>query len=91
MKLELKKLKINNRASEETTAFAADLWVDGAFAAKVGNAGRGGSCFWLFEDRELRARVEEFCDTLPAIETECGAVPMCLDFALARLADGDAL
>jgi hypothetical protein len=45
MEVELKKLAIYPRLSEETTAFAADLWIDGAKVGYAKNDGHGGMTF----------------------------------------------
>jgi len=45
-KLELRSIRINERLSEETTCFAATLYVDGKRAAVVGNHGHGGAIFF---------------------------------------------
>lgn len=45
MKIELRKLAIYPRLSQETTAFAADLWIDGAKVGHARNDGRGGMSF----------------------------------------------
>ena len=43
MRSELKKVKVARYLSEETTAFAAQLWVDGEYIADVSNDGHGGN------------------------------------------------
>ena len=45
MKVELKKLAIYPRLSEETTAFNADLWIDGVKVGSAKNDGHGGMTF----------------------------------------------
>lgn len=42
MKIELKKISYNARLSEETSAYAAQVWVDGVHIADVSNHGTGG-------------------------------------------------
>lgn len=42
MKIELKKIKIVDEMSDETTCFCADVWIDGKFEGRVQNSGRGG-------------------------------------------------
>lgn len=42
MKIELRKLKIAEHLSEETTAFSAEIHVDGVLAAHASNHGTGG-------------------------------------------------
>jgi hypothetical protein len=41
-KFELRKISYNSRLSEETSAYAADLWVDGRLFCHVSNHGHGG-------------------------------------------------
>lgn len=43
MKVELKKLAIYQRLSEETTAFSADVWIDGQKVGHAKNDGQGGA------------------------------------------------
>jgi hypothetical protein len=59
MKLELRKLAIYPRMSEETTAFAADLWIDDAKVGHAKNDGRGGMTFvsWAVP-QERRREIE---------------------------------
>lgn len=42
MEIELKKIKIVDEMSDETTCFCADVWIDGKFEGRVQNSGRGG-------------------------------------------------
>lgn len=42
MKLELRKVKIHDDMSEETTCFSAEMWEDGKLIGWVKNDGRGG-------------------------------------------------
>jgi hypothetical protein len=59
MKIELKKLALYPRMSEETTAFAADLWINGAKVGSAKNDGRGGMTFvhWAVP-QERRREIE---------------------------------
>lgn len=41
MRIELKKLKVVNALSEETTCYTAEIWVDGARAFLASNGGHG--------------------------------------------------
>lgn len=52
MKIELRKISHNTRLSEETHAYSADLFVDGAKVAEVSNHGHGGcdNVRWLSKD-----------------------------------------
>ena len=56
--------------SEETTAFTADIFVDGKEAGYAKNDGHGGSTFYhAYEGkRDLIAKAEKFCETLPDID-----------------------
>ena len=73
MKLELKKIKIHNDMSDETTAFSAELWLDGKKAFFIKNDGCGGShyydrivgCGFEFEDLNKYAK-----DKYPSEEFE---------------------
>ena len=42
MEIELKKIKIVDEMSDETTCFCADVWIDGKFEGRVQNSGQGG-------------------------------------------------
>ena len=57
MNVELKRFTTNVRLSQETTAFAADVWVDGAKAGHAQNDGRGGSTL-VHLDPSVRDKVE---------------------------------
>lgn len=43
MQIQLKKLEIYQRLSDETTAFAADVWIDGQKVGHAKNDGQGGA------------------------------------------------
>ena len=57
MQIELKRFTTNARLSQETTAFAADVWVDGKKAGTAENDGRGG-CTLVHLDPSVRNQVE---------------------------------
>jgi hypothetical protein len=57
MKIELKRFTTNARLSQETTAFAADVWVDGKKAGFARNDGHGGSTL-VHLDATVREAVE---------------------------------
>lgn len=42
MKIELRKISVNHRVSEETLCFAADIWIDGKRVGYARNHGQGG-------------------------------------------------
>ena len=70
MKIELKNVKISESLSEETTAFTADIYVDGKKAGYARNDGRGGCTNYhpFQETRELFNKAEKFTLTLPKIK-----------------------
>mgnify|MGYP003658490859 FL=1 len=51
MKVELRKVKVYDGLSRETTAFNAELWIDGKLAAYVENHGGGGGHMIRYVDR----------------------------------------
>jgi hypothetical protein len=65
MKYELKKLQVYPRISQETTAFNADLWIDGIKAAECSNEGHGGNNHIRFIDRDLEKHFYAWVKTLP--------------------------
>lgn len=69
MKIELRKLKIAEHMSEETTAFTAEIFIDGVRAGYAKNSGRGGNTDYHHEEgqRDLLKKAEAHCLTLPAL------------------------
>lgn len=71
MKIELKKLKIAENMSEETTAFTADIYVNGKSAGYAKNDGQGGCTFYHSnpdpQSRKLIEDAEKHCLGLPPI------------------------
>lgn len=68
MKIELKKIDYNERLSEETNAFSADLYINGKKAGVASNAGHGGPTDYRPYDQAgsaLIKQAEEWCLTLP--------------------------
>ena len=67
MKIELKNVRISESLSEETTAFTADIFVDGKKAGYARNDGRGGCTDYrpYPEQRALFEKAEKFALTLP--------------------------
>jgi hypothetical protein len=70
MKIELKSIKISEHMSEETTAFTADIFVNGVKVGYAKNHGHGGSTDYhaLEMKRDIIARAEAHCLTLPPIK-----------------------
>ena len=67
MNIQLKRFTTNARLSEETTAFAADVWVDGKKAGYAKNDGHGGSTM-VDLDRSVRDKVEAYGKALVPAE-----------------------
>ena len=68
MKIELKKIKVSESQSEETTAFTADIYIDGKNAGYAKNDGHGGCTLigsYESKGRELLESAEAYCTTLP--------------------------
>jgi hypothetical protein len=74
MKIELKKLKIAEHMSEETTAFTADIYVNGKQAGYAKNDGHGGCTFYHSYEgkRSLIEAAEKHCLGLPAQKFDMG-------------------
>ena len=68
MKVELKRLQIYERMSEETIAFNADVWIDGKKAGYAKNNGHGGNTDVRIDDRALAAALREYGKTLVPAE-----------------------
>jgi hypothetical protein len=67
MIIELRRFTTNARLSQETTAFAADVWVDGKKVGYAENAGHGGNTNVRL-DPSVRAQVEAHGKTLVPAE-----------------------
>lgn len=65
MKIELRKVSISTRMSEETLCFAAMVALDGVVLGEVRNDGRGGS--HRYSTATLQQRLREYAKTLPDI------------------------
>ena len=65
MKIDLKKISHNERLSEETNAYSADLWIDGKKIGTVSNAGHGGPDMF-HGDQTAYAAADAWCrENLP--------------------------
>lgn len=60
MKIELKKINFDARATEETNCFSASLYVNGEEIGIVSNKGRGG-CDWFSGDQEKYDAADKWC------------------------------
>lgn len=67
MQIELKRFTANARLSQETTAFAADVWVDGKKVGSAENDGHGGATMVRL-DPSVRDKVEAYGKTLVPAE-----------------------
>jgi hypothetical protein len=56
----LKKITVSLRLSQETVAFAADVWVDGKRVGTATNSGTGGATLVQISPPELRQRVTAY-------------------------------
>lgn len=70
MTYELRKVKIARNLSEETTAFTAELWLDGRKVADCSNHGQGGSTGLFYVSPEDRDAHEAFCAAQPNITSK---------------------
>ena len=97
--VELKKVKIAKYLSEETTAFSAQLWVNGEYIADVSNDGHGGNnrINHLYNDKGLNTRpkvvaFEKWCKEQPPYQGDdgdgfCDPLPMDADFYISLMVD----
>ena len=75
MKIEIKKISFNERMSEETNCFIADLYINGKNVGECKNEGHGGSTWCRGNSKEanvLIAEAEAYCKTLPKVK--CGNI-----------------
>jgi hypothetical protein len=73
MKIELKKISFNERMSEETNCFVADLYINGKKVGYVKNDGRGGCTDYYGDSKEANQVIreaEEYFKTLPKVKCE---------------------
>jgi hypothetical protein len=91
MKIELKKIKIAEHMSEETTAFTAEIYINGVNAGYAKNDGRGGCTdYHPYEGkRSLIQAAEKHCLTLPAqkIDMGEGRKPLVIEMNLENFID----
>lgn len=70
MKIELRRISFNERMSEETNCFVADLYIDGKKVGECKNEGMGGPTdYYGLETRtnEVIKNAEEYCKSLPKV------------------------
>ncbi len=65
MNIELKKISHNARLSQETAAYAAEIWVNGVRRGTVDNSGQGGPD--NVQPHSLAVELEAYAKTLPKV------------------------
>jgi len=75
MNAELRKVKVYDGMSRETTAFNAELWIDGKLAAHVENDGGGGSHMIRYVDRNhgksaFQKAFDAWTEAMPPVPVE---------------------
>jgi hypothetical protein len=71
MKIELKNIKVSEHMSEETTAFTADIFINGKKAGYCKNGGYGGPTDYHAlggNTVSLMNEAEEYCKSLPKLK-----------------------
>ena len=71
MKIELKKISFNERMSEETNCFVADLYINGKKVGYVKNDGRGGCTDYHGDSKEANQVIREaeaYFNSLPKVK-----------------------
>jgi hypothetical protein len=74
MKIELRKITYNARLSEETPAFAADVYINGKKRGDVKNDGHGGP--HMIHPRDLDVELGAHAKTLPPVPSPWGGEPL---------------
>jgi hypothetical protein len=89
MKIELRKLKIVESMSEETTAFTADIYIEGYKSGYAKNDGQGGCTFYHAYEvrRDLIKQAEAYCLGLPAKDYGSFKLPMNLEHFIDNIVD----
>lgn len=93
MQIELKKISVSERLSEETLAFTADLYINRYKAGFTSNNGHGGSTDYSHYDdkgRSLIKAAEEYCKSLPPdvhADILVDGKPMVIDMTLESFID----
>ena len=73
MKIELKKISFNERMSQETSCFVADLYINGKKVGEASNEGHGGCTNYGSSTKEANAVIaeaEKYFKGLPNIKSE---------------------
>jgi hypothetical protein len=72
MNIELKRISFNERMSEETSCFVADLYVNGKKVGYAKNDGHGGCTDYrgnTIEDQKIIREAEAYCKSLPNVRS----------------------
>ena len=72
-KVELKKISFNERMSQETNCFVADLYINGVKVGEANNEGHGGPTDYhsnSLENDKLIKEAEAYCKALPKVKSE---------------------
>jgi hypothetical protein len=85
MKIELKRISYNARLSQETSAYAADVWVDGKKSGTVQNDGHGGPDLIL--PHTLAQQINEYAKTLPPTKFHDMVLPQSAESIFGKLLD----
>jgi hypothetical protein len=91
MKIELKNIQYSEKLSEETNAFAANLYIDGRMAGIASNRGHGGSTDYRANDengRKLISDAETYCKGLPPVKFNSDGKTHFFDMDLEGYIDG---
>lgn len=85
MQITLKKIKVHNDMSEETTCFSAEVYADGKLIGYAKNNGHGGSTDIDSLRRDELRKAEEWARTLPPIKSGTFSLDVTLDFYIDML------
>lgn len=89
MKIELRKLQIAKQLSEESTAYSAEIWIDGERAFLASNRGSGGCDFYQPVGRYSVQEVDAWLlQNRPIVAYRGIGVPADLETEVAMLMDG---
>lgn len=85
MKIELRRITHNARLSQETEAFAADIYVDGVKRGSVMNDGQGGPD--RIHPHTLGTEIDTYAKTLPSVPSKFSdePLPMCAELLIGDL------
>lgn len=65
-RIELRRISFNARLSQETNAYAADIYLDGKKIGDTRNDGGGGSDVWFIPDKKARETFDALIAAMPA-------------------------